>query len=93
MCFCVLFFALVYYHFQKIGLKIFNPNNWYQSFWLWLRVMVDEDSSTHGIGKSDGKDFVFWRIQIEGYLYGKKLHLPLLRTKLERMLDGDWVPW
>ena len=54
--------------------------------------MVDKDSSRHGIGKFDGIDFAFWRMQIEGYLYGKKLHLPLLRAKPERMLGGDWVP-
>ena len=30
-------------------------------------------------------------MQIKDYLYGKKLHLPFLRMKLEGMLDGDWA--
>ena len=29
-------------------------------------------------------------MQIEDYLYGKKLHLPLLGTKPENMKDEDW---
>ena len=29
-------------------------------------------------------------MQIEDYLYEKKLHLPLLGTKLETMKDEDW---
>ena len=31
-----------------------------------------------------------WRMQIEDYLYGKKLHPPLLGMKLETMKDEDW---
>ena len=29
-------------------------------------------------------------MQIEDYLYGKKLHLPLLGTKPKNMKDEDW---
>ena len=35
-------------------------------------------------------DFGYWRMQIEDYLYGKKLHLPLLGTKPETIKDEDW---
>ncbi|RVW74803.1 hypothetical protein CK203_053859 [Vitis vinifera] len=38
-----------------------------------------------GIEKFDGTDFAYWRMQIEDYLYGRKLHLPLLGTKPESM--------
>ena len=38
-----------------------------------------------GIEKIDSINFAYWRIQIEDYLYGRKLHLPLLGTKLEAM--------
>ena len=44
-----------------------------------------------GIEKFDGKDFGFWRMQIEDYLYGKKLHLLLLGEKLETMKAGEWA--
>ena len=51
--------------------------------------MAGEDGSAHGIGKFDGTNFAFWRMQIEDYLYGKKLHLPL-GEKPEKMDDGEW---
>ncbi|XP_071711041.1 uncharacterized protein [Rutidosis leptorrhynchoides] len=43
------------------------------------------------IERFDGKDFTFLKIQIEDYLYQKKLHQPLLETKLEGMSDADWM--
>ena len=39
--------------------------------------MVEEVGKTSGIEKFDGTDFMYWRMQIEDYLYGRKLHLPL----------------
>jgi acyl-activating enzyme 14 len=30
-------------------------------------------------------------MQIEDYLYGKKLHLPLLGSKPENMQDKEWL--
>ena len=33
------------------------------------------------IEKFDGADFVFWKMQIEDYLYQKKLYQPLLGKK------------
>jgi acyl-activating enzyme 14 len=30
-------------------------------------------------------------MQIEDYLYGKKLHLPLLGSKPENMQDEEWL--
>ena len=47
--------------------------------------MVEEAGKVSGIEKFDGTDFTYWRMQIEDYLYGKKLHLPLLETKPEAM--------
>ena len=39
--------------------------------------MVEEVGKTSGIEKFDGTDFMYCRMQIEDYLYGRKLHLPL----------------
>ena len=47
--------------------------------------MAEEARKSSGIEKFDGTDFGFWRMQIEDYLYGKKLHLPLLGEKPETM--------
>ena len=42
------------------------------------------------IEKFDGKDFGFWKMQIEDYLYQKKLHEPLSGNKPEKMEQADW---
>ena len=47
--------------------------------------MAREEGKGSRIEKFDGADFAYWRMQIEDYLYGKKLHLPLLGTKPETM--------
>ena len=47
--------------------------------------MVEEAGKAFGIEKFDGTDFVYWRMQIEDYLYGRQLHLSLLGTKPETM--------
>ena len=47
--------------------------------------MAEEAGKASGIEKFDGIDFGFWRMQIEDYLYGKKLHLPLLGEKPKTM--------
>ena len=47
--------------------------------------MAEETGKSSGIEKFDGTDFAYWRMQIEDYLYGRKLHLPLLGTKPEAM--------
>lgn len=52
--------------------------------------MASEDGLIHGIRKFDGINFAFKRMQIEDYLYDKKLHLLLLETKLEEKLNDDW---
>ena len=39
------------------------------------------------IGKASGIEN--WRMQIKDYYYGRKLHLPLLGTKLEAMKDEE----
>ncbi|RVW64524.1 Retrovirus-related Pol polyprotein from transposon TNT 1-94 [Vitis vinifera] len=53
--------------------------------------MAEEAGKTSGIEKFDGTDFVYWRMQIEDYLYGRKLHLPLLGTKPESMKAEEWA--
>ena len=50
-----------------------------------MGAMVEEAGKASGIKKFDGTDFAYWRMQIEDYLYGRKLHLPLLGTKSEAM--------
>ena len=42
------------------------------------------------IEKFDGTDFGFWKMQIEDYLYQKKLYQPLTGTKPEGMKEDEW---
>ncbi|RVW24170.1 Retrovirus-related Pol polyprotein from transposon TNT 1-94 [Vitis vinifera] len=51
--------------------------------------MAEEAGKASGIEKFDGTDFAYWRMQIEDYLYGRKLHLPLLGTKLREKTTAD----
>ena len=53
--------------------------------------MVEEAGKTSGIEKFDGTDFAYWRMQVEDYLYGRKLHLPLLGAKPESMEAEEWA--
>ena len=53
--------------------------------------MVKEAGKVSGIEKFDGTNFAYWRMQIEDYLYGRKLHLPLLGTKPETMKVEEWA--
>ena len=53
--------------------------------------MTGEDGKTSGIEKFDGTDFGYWKMQIEDYLYGKKLQLPLLGKKPDKMEDAEWA--
>jgi hypothetical protein len=43
------------------------------------------------IEKFDGTDFGYWKMQIEDYLYRKKLHLPLLGKKPDKIEDAEWA--
>ena len=43
--------------------------------------MAEEARKSSGIENFNGIDFAYWRMQIEDYLYGRKLHLPFLETK------------
>ena len=47
--------------------------------------MAKEARKASRIEKFDGTDFAYCRMQIEDYLYRRKLHLPLLGTKPEAM--------
>ncbi|KHN44573.1 Retrovirus-related Pol polyprotein from transposon TNT 1-94, partial [Glycine soja] len=42
------------------------------------------------IEKFDGRDFSFWKMQIEDYLYQKKLYQPLSGVKLDDMKQEEW---
>ncbi|RVW36164.1 Retrovirus-related Pol polyprotein from transposon TNT 1-94 [Vitis vinifera] len=53
--------------------------------------MTEEAGKTYGIEKFDGIDFMCWRMQIEDYLYRRKLHLPILGTKPENMKAKEWA--
>ena len=53
--------------------------------------MAEEERKASRIEKFDGTDFAYWRMQIEDYLYGRKLHLPLLGTKPETMKAEEWA--
>ena len=52
--------------------------------------MVGEEGKASGIKKFDGTDFGYWKMQIEDYLYGKKLYLPLLGKKLNSMEEEEY---
>ncbi|GJS80554.1 hypothetical protein Tco_0730435, partial [Tanacetum coccineum] len=43
------------------------------------------------IDKFDGHDFWFWKMQIEDYMYQKKLHEPLAEAKPTGMKAEDWT--
>ena len=51
--------------------------------------MVGEEGKASRIEKFDETNFGFWRTQIQDYLYGKKLHLPLLGKKPDTMKDEN----
>ena len=53
--------------------------------------MAEEAGKASRIDKFDGTDFAYWRMQIKDYLYGRKLHLPLLGTKPESMKAKEWA--
>ena len=53
--------------------------------------MAEKARKAFGIEKFDDTDFAYWRMQIEDYLYGRKLHLPLLGTKPESMKAEEWA--
>ena len=53
--------------------------------------MAKEAGKSSGIEKFDGTDFAYWRMQIEDYLHGRKLHLPLLGIKPEAMKFEEWA--
>ena len=53
--------------------------------------MGEEARKAFGIEKFDGTGSGFWRMQIKDYLYGKKLHLPLLREKPATVKDEEWA--
>ncbi|KAB5537969.1 hypothetical protein DKX38_015502 [Salix brachista] len=52
--------------------------------------MAGADVKASVIEKFDGTDYGYWRMQIEDYLYGKKLHLPLLGMKSDNITATDW---
>ena len=51
--------------------------------------MTSEEGKTPEITKFDGLDYAYWHIQMEDFLFSKKLHLPL-GAKLEGMKDDEW---
>ena len=56
-----------------------------------MGTMVEEVGKASRIEKFDGIDFAYWRMQIEDYLYGRKLHMPLLGTKPKSMKVEEWA--
>ena len=53
--------------------------------------MAEEAGKASGIENFDSTDFAYWRMQIENYLYERKLHLPLLETNPETMKAEEWA--
>ncbi|KAL8157159.1 hypothetical protein AgCh_002026 [Apium graveolens] len=57
---------------------------------VFRRVGAIAEDGKVKIDKFDGKDYGFWKMQIEDYLYQKKLHEPLEEKKPTAMKDEDW---
>ena len=55
-----------------------------------MGAMAGKEGKTSGIEKFDGTDFGYWKMQIEDYLYGKKLYLSLLGRKPDSMEEEEW---
>ncbi|RVW78245.1 Retrovirus-related Pol polyprotein from transposon TNT 1-94 [Vitis vinifera] len=53
--------------------------------------MAEKAGKASIIENFDGTNFAYWRMQIEDYLYGRKLHLPILGTKPESMKVEEWT--
>ena len=53
--------------------------------------MTEEVGKASVIENFDGTNFGFWMMQIEDYLYRKKLHLPLLGEKPVTKKDDEWT--
>ena len=53
--------------------------------------MAEEAGKVSRIEKFDGTDFAYLRMQIEDYLYERKLHLPLWGTNLDAMKAEEWT--
>ncbi|KAL6312513.1 hypothetical protein AAG906_033332 [Vitis piasezkii] len=51
--------------------------------------MVEEAGKASRIEKFDGTDFAYWRMQIEDYLYGRKLHPPFWGQNLREKTTAD----
>ena len=51
--------------------------------------MAGEEGKMSRVEKFDGTDFGYRKMQIEDYLYVKKLHLPLLGKKLDSMEEDE----
>ena len=56
-----------------------------------MGAMAEEVGKVYEIEKFDDTDFTYWGMQIENYLYGRKLHLSLLGTKPEAMKAEEWA--
>ncbi|RVX19557.1 Retrovirus-related Pol polyprotein from transposon TNT 1-94 [Vitis vinifera] len=68
------------------------PYNWYHSLGLGLSGSNGRRSRKDVWNrKFDDTYFAYWRMQIEDYLYGRKLHLPFLGTKPESMKVEEWA--
>lgn len=52
--------------------------------------MIGEEVKVFGVEKFDDTDFEYWRLQIEDYLYRKRLHLSILGERSDSMEDADW---
>ena len=55
-----------------------------------MGVMAAKDVKVK-IEKFDGTNFSFWKMQIEDYLYQKKMYQPLFGNKPKGMKDEDWT--
>jgi len=53
------------------------------------RIKMEDEIKAARIEKFDGTNFGYWKMQIEDYLYGKKLYLLLLGSKPKNMQEED----
>ena len=86
LCDCSLFLLLTFA--RELFHVVIYPNNWFQSLGSWQVGAMAEEGKVR-IDKFDGRGFGFWKMQIEDYLYQKKLHEPLSETKPEKINPSD----
>ena len=88
MFLCVIVLVIYFRIPQVLRIRFLFPTSCIRAL-VRVGAMTEEDGKSSGIEKFDGTNFGYWKMQIEDYLYAKKLHLPLLGKKPDKMEDTE----